>query len=397
MRISEGCLREFLRQCLSKYERAKVEPGSAVGAVGAQSIGEPGTQMTLKTFHFAGVASMNVTLGVPRIREIINASKVISTPIITCKLVTRDDERAARVVKGRIEKTFMRDVIHYIEDVCAPEDSYISVRVDYKTLEALQLELSMDDIVTAIIKAKLKILRPDVRVIGNKIRIYVRELAAKDRRGKDDGDIYLRVQALKRALPNIVVKGYPDAARAIVKKNEKNGENELLVEGYGLLKCMNTDGVIGSETKTNHVMEMAAVMGIEAARGSIISEISTTFREHGMDIDPRHMQLLGDVMTYKGQVLGITRFGLSKMRDSVLQLASFEKTTDHLFDAAFYMKTDLVEGVSEKIILGQSMTLGTGSFQVVRKLMVKDSDLRPKKLLFEDSYKRDYLKQKGKK
>ncbi|TGZ83978.1 beta and beta-prime subunits of DNA dependent RNA-polymerase [Ascodesmis nigricans] len=390
MRISERCLREFLQQCLSKYERAKVEPGSAVGAVGAQSIGEPGTQMTLKTFHFAGVASMNVTLGVPRIKEIINASKNISTPIITCKLVTRDDERAARVVKGRIEKTYMHDIIKYVEDVCSIDDTYVSVRIDHKTLDALQLELTMDNIVDALVRAKLKIARTDVRVIGNKVRVYVRETAPKDRRSKEDDNIYNRVQALKRAIPGIVVKGYPDAARAVVKKNEKTGENELLVEGYGLLKCMNTDGVVGTATKTNHVMEMATVLGIEAARGSIISEISYTMREHGMDIDPRHMQLLGDVMTYKGQVLGITRFGLSKMRDSVLQLASFEKTTDHLFDAAFHMKTDAVEGVSEKIILGQSMTLGTGSFQIVRKLMVSEKDLRPKKLLFEDEWKRHY-------
>lgn len=85
-------------------------PGSTVGAVGAQSIGEPGTQMTLKTFHFAGVASMNVTLGVPRIKEIINASKVISTPIISCKLVASDSEQSARIVKGRLEKTHLGDV-----------------------------------------------------------------------------------------------------------------------------------------------------------------------------------------------------------------------------------------------------------------------------------------------
>lgn len=108
--VSKRTLMEFISQCISKYEKSKVEPGSAVGAVGAQSIGEPGTQMTLKTFHFAGVASMNVTLGVPRIKEIINASKNISTPIITCRLVNQTDERAARVVKGRIEKTYLEDV-----------------------------------------------------------------------------------------------------------------------------------------------------------------------------------------------------------------------------------------------------------------------------------------------
>ena len=109
-KVTEEQLKMFLDICWTKYVKAKIEPGSTVGAVGAQSIGEPGTQMTLKTFHFAGVASMNVTLGVPRIKEIINAAKVISTPIISCKLVTADNEASARIVKGRLEKTHLGDV-----------------------------------------------------------------------------------------------------------------------------------------------------------------------------------------------------------------------------------------------------------------------------------------------
>lgn len=84
--------------------------GTAVGAVGAQSIGEPGTQMTLKTFHFAGLASMNITSGVPRIKEIINASKLINTPVIKAQLVSHQSEQAARIVKGRLEKTYLGDV-----------------------------------------------------------------------------------------------------------------------------------------------------------------------------------------------------------------------------------------------------------------------------------------------
>lgn len=135
-----------------------------------------------------------------------------------------------------------------------------------------------------------------------------------------------------------------------------------------------------------------AVLTIEYSH-SIIHEISETMKSHGMDIDPRHMQLLGDVMTYKGEILGITRFGLAKMRDSVLQLASFEKTTDHLFDAAYHMKSDAVEGVSECIILGQSMTLGTGAFNVVKKLAIKPRDLQQRKMHFEDSYKKLYKKE----
>ena len=113
-KVTEDQLRTFMQLCWVKYVKAKIEPGSTVGAVGAQSIGEPGTQMTLKTFHFAGVASMNVTLGVPRIKEIINAAKAISTPIISCKLVTANSEPSARIVKGRLEKTLLGDVSCFV-------------------------------------------------------------------------------------------------------------------------------------------------------------------------------------------------------------------------------------------------------------------------------------------
>lgn len=248
----------------------------------------------------------------------------------------------------------------------------------------------MGEIVQAIIKApKLKITDSDVRVSGDRIRIFVQDATEKDKRtSKTETDVYLRVQNLKRQVPNIPVKGHPLAARAVVKKDDKTGLNDLLVEGYGLKACMNTEGVVGTKTTSNNIMEMREVLGIEAARQTIIGEISYTMREHGMDVDPRHMQLLGDVMTYKGEVLGITRFGLSKMRDSVLQLASFEKTTDHLFEAALHMKRDKVEGVSECIILGQSMKIGTGAFQVVRRLMMSDNDLRKRKTVFESTWKK---------
>jgi DNA-directed RNA polymerase III subunit RPC1 len=124
-KVTEEQLLGFLHDCHERYLKAKIEPGSTVGAVGAQSIGEPGTQMTLKTFHFAGVAAMNVTLGVPRIKEIINAAKVISTPIITCELAIPESEPAARIVKGRVEKTLLGDVsiLYYSTRGMAPADN----------------------------------------------------------------------------------------------------------------------------------------------------------------------------------------------------------------------------------------------------------------------------------
>lgn len=398
-RITGDSVREFLKIAISKYRRARVEPGTAVGAIGAQSIGEPGTQMTLKTFHFAGVASMNVTLGVPRIKEIINASKVISTPIINAVLVNDNDERAARVVKGRIEKTLLSDVAFYIQDVYQDNLSFMQVRIDLNTIDKLQLELTIEDIAVAITRApKLKIQASDVTILDkDKIAInvfpegYKAKSISTSAKEPHENDVFFRMQQLRRSLPGIVVKGLPDISRAVINVRD-DAKRELLVEGYGLRDVMSTDGVVGHKTATNHILEVFSVLGIEAARASIIGEIDYTMSNHGMSVDPRHIQLLGDVMTYKGEILGITRFGLSKMRDSVLQLASFEKTTDHLFDAAFYMKRDAVEGVSECIILGQTMSIGTGAFKVIKGTDLHEQDLKPKPTLFESLSKETAIK-----
>ena len=125
---------------------------------------------------------------------------------------------------------------------------------------------------------------------------------------------------------------------------------------------MTTPGVDFSETISNHIIEMEEVLGIEAARQTIIDQIKYTMEQHGMHIDIRHIQLLADVMTFKGKVLGINRHGIHKMKNSSLMLASFEKTTDHLYDAAVHCKKDDITGVSECIITGNLVSLGTGAF-----------------------------------
>ncbi|KAH9892352.1 hypothetical protein F4778DRAFT_317731 [Xylariomycetidae sp. FL2044] len=399
-RVSERTLRKFIELCLEKYSKAHVEPGHAVGAVGAQSIGEPGTQMTLKTFHFAGVAGMSITQGVPRIKEIINASKTISTPVIICPLENNSQIEAAKIVRARIEKTYLEDILRDIEDEWQPHRAFITLHINTETLESLHLGISLEDIAMAIVKQKkLKILQSDMQIFKQdaSIELDVRppdldSLAKRAPRSKAAiaeamTDLLSRVSHLKRVLPSIAISGYPEATRAIVQTEVGKGgaeTNSVLVEGYGLRHCMNTEGVVGTQTRSNNVMECKDVLGIEAARTTIANEISLVMGD--MDIDPRHMDLLADVMTYKGEVLGITRFGLSKMRDSVLQLASFEKTPDHLFDAAAGMKGDSIEGVSEKIIMGQTMSIGTGAFQVVRRLGLTDHDLKKLPTTFEDAW-----------
>lgn len=362
--------------------------------------------MTLKTFHFAGVAGMSITQGVPRIKEIINASKTISTPVISCQLHNAESEAAARLVKGQIEKTYLRDIIDWISECWTENRAYLRLSVNFETIHDLSLQISVSDIADAICKLRgWKLQRDNVRISSKYINVQLPELDEKDlkkslkaaasgpfatQRIKPESstETFIRLQALKRALPTVVVKGYPGTTRAIIAR--KSGKaagtgNEILVEGYGLKACMNTPGIAGYKTRTNSVMEMRDVLGIEAARSTIIAELDAVMGNQ-MGIDPRHMQLLADVMTYKGDVLGITRFGLAKMRDSVLQLASFEKTSDHLFEAAVKGKEDPILGVSECIIMGQSMRVGTGAMAVVRDMGWTVSDVKAKKPVFEETF-----------
>ncbi|KAL4773200.1 hypothetical protein BDW60DRAFT_185810 [Aspergillus nidulans var. acristatus] len=401
-KLTERTLRTFIAECLMKYKKAQVEPGHAVGAVGAQSIGEPGTQMTLKTFHFAGVAGMSITQGVPRIKEIINASKEISTPVISCELVEKRNIVAARMAKGRIEKTFLRDIIHYVRETWTGKEAYLTVKINWDTISALELDLTVGKIRQAIENHR-RFKSEDLKLRSTRSHIHIHidlDPASKEKLSKTEiaatsSDPFLRLKALKRLLPDIQVLGHPQANRAIIRTDDKSDTNTLLVEGYGLRQCMNTVGIDGLRTRSNNVMETREVLGIEAARSTIIQEISEVMKD--MDIDPRHMQLLADVMTYKGEVLGITRFGLAKMRDSVLQLASFEKTADHLFDAGGAGRTDLIEGVSECIIMGKTVSLGTGAMEVVRKMNFFEGQIGPKKTIFEDAWNDVHGERKTKK
>uniref|UniRef100_A0A8C5HWX7 DNA-directed RNA polymerase subunit n=1 Tax=Gouania willdenowi TaxID=441366 RepID=A0A8C5HWX7_GOUWI len=361
-RITPTQLEKFLEICRDKYMRAQMEPGSAVGALCAQSIGEPGTQMTLKTFHFAGVASMNITLGVPRIKEIINASKNISTPIITSHLDVEDDADFARLVKGRIEKTLLGEISEYIEEVFLPDDCFILVKLSLERIRLLRLEVNAETVRYSICMSKLRVKPGDIAVHGEAV-------VCVSPRENNKSSMYYVLQSLKEDLPKVVVQGIPEVTRAVIHIDEQSGKNKykLLVEGDNLRAVMATHGVNGSRTTSNNTYEVEKTLGIEAARSTIINEIQYTMVNHGMSIDRRHVMLLADLMSYKGEILGITRFGLAKMKESVLMLASFEKTADHLFDAAYFGQKDSVCGVSECIIMGIPMNIGTGLFKLLHK------------------------------
>lgn len=270
-RITRHQLETVMTQALDRYLRAIVEPGEAVGAVGAQSISEPGTQMTLKTFHFAGVASMNVTLGVPRLKEIINASKAISTPIITAQLVQNDNKTSARIVKAQIEKTLLGEIAETIEEVYSPDMVYINIRLDMNAIHNLHLNVDSRTVRASILQSAATVRAPVLRQLKDKhvlipdgsldtLRVIPPE--PKDQKGiPAHRKMYFTVQALKSALPDVIVQGIPSVSRAVI--NEESGSHadgkvhyHLLVEGYGLADVMGAPGIKGSETKSNHIIEV---------------------------------------------------------------------------------------------------------------------------------------------
>ncbi|KAI3875305.1 hypothetical protein MKX03_000732 [Papaver bracteatum] len=347
-------LQVFLDTCISRYHSKRIEAGTAIGAIGAQSIGEPGTQMTLKTFHFAGVASMNVTLGVPRIKEIINGAKNISTPIITAKLECDRD------------KTVLSDIAESIKIVLTWQKACIVVTLDRERIQSSKLKISACSVKQSILDHPRSKLKEEHVVVLNdrKLTIY----PPMDDRTK----IHFELHSLKSMLPKVIVMGIPTVERVIVsekqKKGKGTGEYEVFVEGTNLRAVMGIPGVNGEETTSNHIIEVQQTLGIEAARRCIIEEIQHIMREYKMSIDVRHMMLLADVMTSKGEVLGITRYGIQKMKESVLMLASFEKTHEHLFNASVNGRDDKIEGVSECIIMGIPVQLGTGILKIRQRV-----------------------------
>lgn len=283
--LRKSHVKEFVRQVQAKVRRSAIQPGTAVGAVSAQSIGEPGTQMTLKTFHFAGVASMNITQGVPRLKEIINASKAISTPVINAPLVFSKDIKSARIVKGRVESTLLGEVSQYMKEVYRRGDAYIAVRLDLETIERVQLDIDVYEVAKRIMRhsfSKVRVTVHDIVIIPpDKLRIrpYMRDDNAarrskelmlrsrsRDARKKElESRPYFLLQSLKLQLPNVSICGISTVSRAVINDEGKDGY-ELAVESDDIKNIMVVPGVAGTRVRGNHIMSMEQGLGIECAR-----------------------------------------------------------------------------------------------------------------------------------
>ena len=337
---------EILQKTIDVYTRTKVEPCEAVGTIAAQSIGEPGTQMTMRTFHYAGVADINVTLGLPRLIEIVDARKVPDTPMMTVFLDGEyaSDRDKAMELGWEIEVTRVSDIADIITDT---DEMKVYVTFDKASLE--QRNVTFDGVI-----AKLQTIQNVSIESGD----YVVAFIPQERKYRD----LLQIVEKVRFMP---IKGIDGIKRVVVRK--EGDEYVLYTEGSSLKKVLQLEGIDHTRTKTNNTNEMADVFGIEAARNSIIEEAMDTLREQGLNVDVRHIMLVADMMTIEGDVKQIGRHGIAGEKTSVLSRAAFEVTVNHLLDAAIRGEVDELSGVTENVIVGQPILLGTGDVRLIAK------------------------------
>ena len=367
LKVTGAELDRALRAVIERYGRATVDAHESVGIVAAQSIGEPGTQMTLRTFHYAGVAEMNVTLGLPRLIELVDARRVPSTPMMTIfvEKKLRADREEVQKIALQVEVTTIPDVasigtvVEELTVLVTPQPALMQARgVKRADVERALLE-NLDD-------RYIKLVSAGGGGEGRPFELHLAEAPPPTRAKKDEPVEEMPFKKLleaSEAAKAIRIKGVSSIKRALIKK-EKD-EYVIYTEGSNLEGVLEIPGVDATRTTTNSVFEIYKVFGVEAARAALIQEAGRTLSEQGLTVDIRHLMLVADVMTNEGDIRAIGRHGISGKKTSVLARAAFEITAAHLLRAAITGEVDELKGVAENIIVGQPITLGTGAVNLV--------------------------------
>ncbi|WP_123623883.1 DNA-directed RNA polymerase subunit A'' [Halorubrum sp. CSM-61] len=335
----------------NRYVETRVDPLDPVGTVSAQSIGEPGTQMTMNTFHYAGVAEIDVTQGLPRLIELVDARKTPDTPMMTVHLEGEyaTDRQKAHEVVWSIEATrilALGDVSTNVADML--------VRIDLNDdtlLERWPTHSDPSEVAGIIAETIEDSLGVDTRQSGTVVEFGPNEPS------------YRELLQLVERLREIVFKGIEEIERVVIRKEEIDGDEEfvLYTEGSAFGDALDIEGVDASRTTCNNIHEIYRNLGVEAARETIIDETKNTLEEQGLDdVNVRHLMLVADIMTNNGEIESIGRHGISGSKDSVLARAAFEVTVNHLLDAAIHGEYDELDGVIENVIAGKPISLGTG-------------------------------------
>jgi DNA-directed RNA polymerase subunit A' len=322
----------------ASHKGEKVSPGEAIGVVTAQSFGEASTQMVLNVFHSAGVAEMQVTQGLPRIIEILDARKLPKTPSMEIYLdKDHNNEKDARVMAEKIKEVKLKEIISEISVDFGSKK--IKIDVDSKALRAAHIGF---DKVVDVLKDK----GFEVKKSGESLILDM---------SKED---FKQVYKIKEKIKEVILTGIKKISQVLVVKRER--DYVILTAGSNLKEILDFKGVDINKTISNDIHETANILGIEAARQLIIQEVRKVIVSQGLDVDEKHAMLVADTMTSSGAVKGITRMGIISDKSSILARASFETPVKHFVQATKTGQKDRLASVIENIILNQPVPVGTG-------------------------------------
>ncbi|MDI6826042.1 MAG: DNA-directed RNA polymerase subunit A'' [Candidatus Aenigmarchaeota archaeon] len=345
-RLSSDQREKLVETVKKEYLNSSFEPGEAIGIISAQSISEPATQMTMRTFHFAGSAGIQITLGLPRLIEIFDAKKEPTTSTMTLYLKKKFNNKTdcERIADEMTEKK-LRNYVHAV----SLDLTNSRIKVRFKTMKKNELE----DIISRLRK-KVKnykiVSKKSIMVVGSKEK----KLAIKD------------LQKIKKKLLDLPVSGIQGIKDVIVTKD--GNDWVIKTSGSNFKKIQDIEEIDFLRSYTNNIHELVNVLGIEAARNALIKEIKNTMKQQGLDVDDRHIMLVADMMTFSGEVKPIGRYGVAGMKQSVLTRAGFEETIKHLVRASVRQEEDNFNAIFDNVMVNQVVPVGTGMFDLIAKL-----------------------------
>lgn len=413
-RLNKLAFDHILGEIADRFLRSAVDPGEMVGVIAAQSIGEPATQMTLNTFHFTGVSSKNVTLGVPRLKEILNIAANIKTPGMLILQEQKDSSReTAKELRSRIEHTTLRSLTHSIElyydpnpretlieadedlvttafvfdDEDTSNHSKWLLRIVLDRAHLLDKNLNINEVAARITEEfapNVAVIAADQNADEQVLRVrfkWDQHLRKEDDDEEDRDERWMRKLSV-HLLDDVTLRGVKGIERAFIRTEQRMFEQEdgsLLLKkddprceewvldttGIAMTDVLGVAGVDTTRTYSNSFIEILGVLGIEAARAGLLKELTAVLEFDGSYVNHRHMAILVDIMTQRGLLMAITRHGINRGDTGALMRCSFEETVEILLEAAGYGELDDCRGVSENIMLGQLAPMGTGEFEVV--------------------------------
>jgi DNA-directed RNA polymerase subunit A" len=339
--------KDKLIQIIKKeYLNSSFEPGEAIGIISAQSISEPATQMTMRTFHFAGSTGIQVTLGLPRLIEIFDAKKEPTTSTMTIYLKKKynnktDSERVADTITEKNLRNFV--------EIVSLDLINKKIRMKFKKIKKSDLSNMV-----SMLQKKLKNYKVSAKEVTMVVESKEKALTIKD------------LQRIKKKMLDLAVSGIPNVKNVIVVKEREDWVIKTL--GSNFLNIKDFEKIDFMRSYTNNVHELASVLGIEAARTALIKETKSTMKQQGLDIDDRHIMLVADTMTFSGEIKPIGRYGIAGMKQSILTRAGFEETIKHLVRASVRQEEDTFNAIFDNVMVNQPVPVGTGMFDLIAKL-----------------------------